>query len=137
MGRFFGAMDHGTRSWKDDKLHGYGQFHWKDGCAYVGKYKEGKRVAIGAYYFRNGTKFTGDMSQAIFDYERARQHELYRRSIRRRVLECDKAARSKDRAKPSVASREIPSGRGKIVWQDGSTEGHHLDGYHMVQEEHL
>ena len=35
----------------------------------------------------------------------------------------------KDRAKPSVASREIPSGRGKIVWQDGSTyEGPHLDG---------
>ena len=116
--------------WKDDKLHGYGQFHWKDGCAYVGKYKEGKRVAIGAYYFRDGRKFTGDMSQGhlltmkgqgSMSYTDGRFVEGYWNATRLRD--------QKDRAKPSVASREIPSGRGKIVWQDGSTyEGPHLDG---------
>jgi hypothetical protein len=35
----------------------------------------------------------------------------------------------KDRSKPSTASRQNPSGHGKIVWTDGSTyEGPHLDG---------
>ena len=116
--------------WKEDKLHGYGQFHWKDGCAYVGKYKEGKRSGVGTYYFKDGRKFCGNMSeghlltmkgQGTMTYTDGRFVEGQWNPTRLRD--------QKDRSKPSTASRQTPSGLGKIVWTDGSTyEGPHLDG---------
>ena len=119
-----------TGGWKHDKLHGYGEFHWAEGSAYVGKYDDGRRVGMGTYTFDDGRSFTGDMTmehsmtiqgKGTMTYPDGRLVEgLWSRTLLRK---------QPDRTKPSTPSEETPSGKGKIVWTDGSTyDGPHLDG---------
>jgi hypothetical protein len=42
--------------WKNNSMHGYGEFRWKDGKKYVGFYKNDKKDGFGIYYWEEPNK---------------------------------------------------------------------------------
>jgi hypothetical protein len=39
--------------WQYNSMHGYGEFHWKDGKRYAGYYVHDKKEGFGIYYWAN------------------------------------------------------------------------------------
>jgi len=42
--------------WRYNSMHGYGEFHWKDGRIYSGYYVQDKKEGFGIYYWEKDNK---------------------------------------------------------------------------------
>lgn len=46
--------------WVDDKMHGYGIYHYPNGDIYEGEFVNNKHHGYGKYYFTDGSRYEGD-----------------------------------------------------------------------------
>ncbi len=53
--------------WKDDLLHGFGEYFFNNGDIYIGEWNEDKRTGFGKYLFKSGAIYLGTFQDGIIE----------------------------------------------------------------------
>ena len=52
-------------AWKDDEMHGKGNYKWADGRSYEGEFKHGKKHGNGTYKWPDGSSYKGEWKDGV------------------------------------------------------------------------